>query len=425
MVETELQIERLSQLGEGVAIHEGHVVFVAGVFPGERVRARIERSGKVFRGELLSLNAVSPARRASPCPLSSTCGGCDWLELDETAQRAAKQEIVLSTLEHLGGLSRTSLDVLPMLSAGEGLGYRRRAVLHVFREGLGFFGRRSHEHVPVARCPALAAPLETLPGTLAPVLARARKELTEVHLLSADDDVAVALFADALKPKLRTLAEKLLHLQQLRGVVLSPKAGHAELFGAPVLSTPAPLRPGARLFLRPDAFSQANAAANERLVESAVEGLRPNGSEHALELYAGNGNFSLGLSARVKELVAVEVSPVSVALGQRAAREAQADNLRFVQGDSAKVAEGLLREGRRFDCLLADPPRTGAPGIGRWAEGLGVQRVVYVACDAASLARDARELTSRGFRPEALQLVDQFPQTHHVEAVMSFSRIAP
>jgi 23S rRNA (uracil1939-C5)-methyltransferase len=423
MIEADLQIERLSQLGEGVGTHEGHAVFVAGAFPGERVHARIEQVGRVRRGELLSLLTPSPARRAPPCPVSETCGGCDWLALDESAQRAAKEEIVLSTLEHLGGLSRDAFELLPMAFAGPTLGYRRRAVLHVFREGLGFFGRRSHTHVPIERCPALVAPLAELPGRLAPLLASARKDLAELHLLASGDAVAAALFAKAaLKPKLRDLGATLIREHGFQGVILIPKDGPSEQLGDPILSAPAPLREDTRLFLRPDAFSQASAEANALLVRTALELAAPEPKGRALELYAGNGNFSLALAARVQALLAVEASPLSSGLGQRAAREGRVENLRFVQGDAAKVAQGLIREGERFELLLADPPRTGAPGIGDWAQRLAVQRVVYVACDAAALARDARGLVAAGFTPERLRLVDQFPQTHHVEAVMSFTR---
>ena len=82
----------------------------------------------------------------------------------------------------------------------------------------------------------------------------------------------------------------------------------------------------------------------------------------------------------------------------------------------------MVREGERFERLLVDPPRSGSPGVGRWAAGLLVERVVYVACDPTSLARDAKELVARGYQPLALQLFDLFPQTHHVEALMVFSR---
>jgi 23S rRNA (uracil1939-C5)-methyltransferase len=98
------------------------------------------------------------------------------------------------------------------------------------------------------------------------------------------------------------------------------------------------------------------------------------------------------------------------------------ENVHFIQGDVGRAVDGLVREGERFGLLLADPPRTGAPGLARWAVQLGVRKVVYVACDPTSLARDGKALVEAGFRPEHLQLADMFPQTRHVESVLSFVR---
>jgi 23S rRNA (uracil1939-C5)-methyltransferase len=111
-----------------------------------------------------------------------------------------------------------------------------------------------------------------------------------------------------------------------------------------------------------------------------------------------------------------------VELARRTAQESKLSNIRFMLGDARKMTEGLISEGTRFDLLLVDPPRTGAPGVAAWAKKLGVRRVVYVACDPGALARDAGELEKAGFRPHTLQLVDMFPQTRHVEAVMAFAR---
>jgi 23S rRNA (uracil1939-C5)-methyltransferase len=97
-------------------------------------------------------------------------------------------------------------------------------------------------------------------------------------------------------------------------------------------------------------------------------------------------------------------------------------NVRFILGDALKVARGFVDEGQRFDCALLDPPRTGASGAGSLARDLGLARVVYVSCDAGSLARDAADFVKAGFRPASLELVDMFPQTRHIEAVMSFER---
>ena len=158
------------------------------------------------------------------------------------------------------------------------------------------------------------------------------------------------------------------------------------------------------------------------LVERALALLEPGPADSALELYAGNGAFTFALAGRTASVVAVESSALSVQLSARSSSEARVGNLRLVQGDAEKVARGLVKEGRRFDLLLVDPPRTGAPGIGPLARDLGPRRVVYVACDAGALARDAAALTAAGFRLETLQLVDMFPGTHHSETLAAFGR---
>lgn len=419
----ELTIERLGQLGEGVASWEGRTVFVPGAFPGDRVRVHLEQQGRVVRGHLRQVVAPSPDRRPSHCPRSNDCGGCDWLELSESAQRAAKQEIVLSTLEHLGRLKRDTYTVRPLLVAPRDFGYRRRAVLHVSKGQLAYFGRRSHERVPVSECGALTPVLASLPGKLAPLLKPLAKDADEVHLLSEGPKAAFAVFLTGqVTARHQEAAEAAVRALRLEGAVLVPKEGSPRLIGRPALRSLSPLRPEVPLFVRPDAFAQAHAEANVGLVTAALYELAPRETDSVLELYSGNGNFTFPLAASAASVLGVESSPVGVELAQRSAREGGVGNVRFVQGDARKVCDGLVREGRTFDLCLADPPRTGAPGLAKWMRALDVKRVVYVACDPASLARDAAGLVEVGYRPRALQVVDMFPQTHHVEAVMSFER---
>lgn len=414
----ELLIERLSKSGDGVAQHEGRAVFVSGALPGERVKAQLSEGSRVLQAELLEVLSSSPARRTPFCPLATTCGGCDWMHADELTQVAQKEEIVVSALEHLGGLERASYQRLPTVLSPEPLGYRRRASLQPVGQRLGFTGRRSHERVPVERCPALTAPLADLPATLAAALGPALKDLDEVRLLECDGRVSVSLHLKAqVKAKHRELVERLVRDGVLDGAVLLPgeAKGQPELLGAPVLEEEGVLH-------RPDGFAQANAAVNRRLVQAAVELLDVPKTGRVLELYSGNGNFTFRLAAQAAQVVAVESSGLSVTLAQKAALAAKTPNVRFVQGDCEKIAASLVKEGERFERLLVDPPRAGAEGLADWASGLLVERLVYVACDPASLARDAKRLAEKGFHPLALQLFDLFPQTHHVEAVMAFSR---
>ena len=415
----ELLVERLSKSGDGVAQHDGRAVFISGALPGERVRVDLVTSSKVSRGENVEILAPSPERRVPVCPVADRCGGCDWMQLSDDAQLRHKQEIVVSALEHLGGVERGQYELLPTVRSPEPLAYRRRAVLHPVGAQLGYFGRASHVRVPVSHCPALTPPLGEFPGKLATLLgANTLKELEEVRLLECDGAVSVSLhFKAQVRPRHREAIQLAIRDGLIDGAVLQPGdgKGQVELVGKPVLEEEGVLH-------RPDGFAQANAAVNRRLVQAACELLDARPTDRVLELYSGNGNFTFRLAPSAARVVAVESSVLSVTLAQQAALKLGVQNVRFVQGDSEKFAKGLVRESERFERLLVDPPRSGAPGIGEWASGMLVERVVYVACDPTSLARDAKELVGKGYHPLALQLFDLFPQTHHIEAVMAFAR---
>ena len=416
----DLDVERLSADGEGVARWNGRALFIAGALPGEVVRVVPSLEGKVQRGRLLEVLRPAPERIVPGCPLSESCGGCDWLHLDPAAQRRERESAVRAALERLGGLDLSRVTWLPTLAAGD-LGTRRRADLTWTGTALGYLHRRSHDPVPVAHCPALVGPLADLPGRLTPLLLPLGRRLRAVRLLEEEGKVSAALeLVGPVNPRAREVALGVVRAG-LRGVVLVPETGASEDVGRPTLREPAPLRPEVSLLLRPESFAQAHATATPILVERALDLLAPEPELSALELYAGNGTFTFALAARAGSVVAVESSPLSVRLAVTASTGAGLGNVRFVQGEAEKVCRGLVSEGRRFDLLLADPPRTGSPGLGPLARDLGVRRVVYVACDPGALARDAAGLVGAGFRLTAIQLVDMFPGTHHSETLAAFA----
>ncbi len=419
----ELSIQRLSKSGQGVGTFGGRAVFVEGALPQERVLVDLQEGGKAQRGHLVEVLSSSPARRPPACALSDRCGGCDWLHLDEVAQREAKQEILLSALEHIGGLGRGRIPVLSPIISPRQMGYRRRATMHFFGGELCFYERRSHQPVPVPRCPAMVPALEDLPARLAPILAGIAGEVTAVHLISA---ATGASFALELKKPVRSvhveLCEKAARQLGLKGAVLVPPSGSARIVGKPILRDTEERDGQPALYVRPDAFAQVNPEVNAALVRCVLDRVAPLPGERVLELFSGNGNFTFPIAAQAGEVLAVESSGAAVELARRSAREVGVSNVRFIQEDAAKTCEALIAEGARFDALVADPPRTGAHGIGSWARGLGARRAVYVGCDPAALARDCAELGGNHYSLVSVQPVDMFPQTRQVEAVIAFAR---
>jgi 23S rRNA (uracil1939-C5)-methyltransferase len=336
---------------------------------------------------------------------------------------------VRETLRRIARLDPDACGLLPILASPSPLRYRARAKLHLDRASgrLAFFRRRSHSPVPLRECHLLAPGLDALREAVGPALGEARLSPREVTLEWSDEEGrGSALLALDPTPAARERAEALLAaVPRLAGVVLRGDDGRAALAGAPVLRLArVPGRPAAgRQRSRPDVFQQANRGANALLVEAALALLRPEG-EDVLELHCGAGNFTAPLAARAGAVAAVEAQGPALDL----AREdlAGAANVRFFAGDALKLARALARErgpaARRFGAVLLDPPREGAKGIGPALRELGAPRAVYVSCDPATLARDARGCVEAGYRVAAVQPVDMFPQTHHVECVILLER---
>lgn len=425
-----LTIESLAAGGDGVGRLGGRVVFVEGAAPGDVLEVELceerERSAKARVVRRLS---DSRARVDPGCPHAATCGGCHWLHVSPSAQAHAKEQLFWDALERIGGISRSSLEARPLATSPSALRYRRRARLHLASGRLGYRARSSHALVEPAECRLLEPRLEAALIRLQAALAREGPvpRCTDVSIACDASRVAAAFHVDEVLPSSLSRAERIARSAGLDGAAVappSPKGGPVRAAGDVLLSEEAPFAAPARVYGRPDLFAQANRGANAQLVALALEGLALDcaGAKQVLELYCGAGNFTFGVARRGAQMTAVESSCEALDFARRSAREAGLGSIRFVLGEALAVASALAREGRRFDALLLDPPRAGARGVGRAAAALGVERVVYVSCDPATLARDARELSAAGFRATWGAPVDMFPQTCHVEGVLVLER---
>lgn len=419
-----LTIERLSSDGRGIAFLEGRTWFVSGALAGEQVEARVLNAhGKIVEARCERVLAASPLRRPAPCPHFGTCGGCSVQHLPYDQQLALKQRLLTEQLSRVAGVEPQEW-AAPL--SGPELGYRRRARLavrwdHKTRHlAVGFRAAASQDIVDITQCqvlvPALQPVIERLPALLrgfSKPQALGHVELyagTALALLLrhtaplADNDLAaLQAFCTELQLQLWLQGEgdpAPMQTGQTLGFALAPW--------------------GLELAYRPGDFVQVNAAVNDAMIAQALEWLAPEPGERVLDLFCGLGNFALPLAQRSREVIAVEgVAPMV----QRAADNATSNNLHntgFFQADLSQPLGSAEWAGEGFSAVLLDPPRDGAFEVVRTIRALGAQRLVYVSCNPATLARDTVELLRQGYRLKRAGILDMFPQTAHVEAMALF-----
>ncbi|SDL70258.1 23S rRNA m(5)U-1939 methyltransferase [Modicisalibacter muralis] len=426
-----LSILRLAHDGRGVARDAaGKTLFVDQALPGERVSVAVHRSRKRFdEAHVREWLQTSPERVTPACVHYTHCGGCDLQHLALEGQRRHKREVLIDQLARQG----VALASPPSILAGSAWGYRRRARLGVKVDAkgqahLGFRARGSHHLIDIEECPilvprlaALLAPLRQRLGELA-----APRQVGHIELIDGDDGVAVVVrqlranpedarawqgWAEAQGVRLALFEGRENPALRWLGCSRAPELRYTLLSEARQLT----------LEFAPGDFLQVNAEVNQALVSTALDWLRLTGAERVLDLFAGVGNFTLALAAHVAEVVAMEGSQAMV---ERLASNARRNDLHNIQARQADLARAPLLE--PFDLVVLDPPRDGAESVCRaLAESTGAgtaPRVLYVSCDAATLARDAACLVQGGYRITHAAIADMFVQTAHLESMLLFER---
>ena len=395
--------------GEGSCVArapDGRVVFVRHTLPGERVRARVtSTTAKLVRADAVEILAASPDRVTPPCPSAGPdrCGGCDFAHVALAAQRDLKARRVGEQLRRLGRIEReVTVEAVP--GDETGLGWRTRIRLHADGAGrLGYRRYRSHQVEAVTGCPVASA--ATL-GT--GVLDGHWDGFDEVEVVTGpgSDEAVIVATGPATAPVPDGVDAGLV----IGGrTVRPPSAVHARVAGF-------------TFRISPGVFWQVHAGAADLLLRAVLAAARPEAGESVVDLYAGAGLFAVPLAARV--------GPSGSVLAVERARDACADAVHNAKGmrqlrvRRASVTPHLVAHDIGAPSLIVlDPAR---PGVGpktmaALAEHAApAARIVYVSCDAASFARDARALLDAHWQLTSLRAFDIFPMTEHVELVARF-----
>lgn len=413
----------LDHQGQAVAEHQGKVVFVPGLLPGESAQVQlVENKARFARAKVVKRLSDHPERITPPCPHFARCGGCQLQFAPPTLQRTLKQDALGQVVGKLSGLTPEQW-AEPLV--GPDWHYRRRARLGARVEQgslvLGFRQEGSNRLTPIDHCPVLAEALSELISPLQTLLApmKLARHLGHIDLMLASEGPVVVL--RLLRPLRQEEQEALAAFGQARGVrMLVQGETLSELNGDSV----SPLHYGIGggrpepAFL-PGDFFQVNDAVNQAMITQAIDWLQPKPDEKGLDLFCGGGNFTLALAGHSAQVIGVEGVPAMVERARRRAEELGLAQLSFEYADlngEAPRAEWL----KKVDWVLLDPARAGAPGVMEWLAKLRPSRVLYVACNPASLGRDGKVLAQQGYRLTRLGLVDMFPHTHHLESMALF-----
>ena len=433
---TTAHIISLDYESRGVAKMDGKTIFVHNALPQEIAQIRITQHKAYFaEAQVEQIVQPSPYRRAPACPHYGDCGGCAMQHVEFTAQVAMKQRVFEEQLQRIGKVQPESL-LPPVYGTPWHYRSRTRLAVHTSANGkvvLGYQAKRSHKIVGINQCLLLPEHVSGCLGIIHDALQDMVNVQPKVGIRSVEISVGEGVTAVNIVSQKRQPENVLCALsgclnrgaggkpvwqvwQQIGNAkpqAVSPHDAPPLVFRLPEFGLTMPFQLGD--------FTQINLPLNEIMVARAVRYLDPQPHERIADLFCGLGNFTLPLAKRAAEVIGIEGS---AALTQRAVANARANglpNAQFAIADLFAATPETLAALGRFDKMLLDPPRAGAFAVVQALHAPYLpQRIVYISCNPATLARDAAVLVGKGYRFTTAGMMNLFPQTSHVEAIAVF-----
>lgn len=433
-------IRDLGVHGEGIGRVDGFTVFVPGALPGETVTVKITLLKKSYAlGKLLSIEQESPFRMVPECPVYEHCGGCQLSHLTYEGQLDMKYRRVKDVIERIAGESGNL--VRPVLPAVHPFAYRNKmavpAGLVKGKAALGCYRQGSHDIIPVSSCAIQKEENnrllqfarrfiekygisvydeKTRKGSLRHVMGRVGDDgKVMVVLVTASETLPEEKrWIEEIQKELPE-AVSLWHNIQLKpgNTILGTKIRH--LWGRETLTASLC---GLRFEVSPYSFFQVHKEQARILYEKALAYADLKGGETVIDAYCGTGTISLCLAKKAKQVIGIEIVKPAIEDAKKNAKMNHMENTEFYAADAGKFMPQLYRKGLVPDVIVMDPVRAGcSEEVLKAAAGMNPKRIVYVSCNPATFARDAKILKSEGYEIKEIQPVDMFPQTMHVETV--------
>lgn len=458
-----LTIEDIGTDGLGIGRHEGMAFFVKDALIGDKILAKIIKLKKNYGyARLIEIQEASPDRVEPRCIYARSCGGCQIQEMDYKSQLVFKQQKVREHLVRLGGFDGELVDhaMEPIVGMKEPFAYRNKAQFPIGTNEAGepvagFYAGRTHSIIANTDCalgvPANKDALVATLGYMKDCGVSAYDEKTGQGLVRHvlirygfdSKEIMVCVVANGKRlPKEEELVKRLCRIPGMAGISLNINKKNTNvilgestrtIWGEPVIEDALYLRDTSdfkrlkekRVYrISPQSFYQVNPVQAEKLYSLALEYAGLTGQETVWDLYCGIGTISLFLAGHAKWVYGVEVVPQAIEDAKENARLNGIGNVTFLEGKAEDVLAARCDEMRQADVIVVDPPRKGCDK--KCIEtmlAMRPERIVYVSCDSATLARDAKMLCDGGYEVKRWRAVDQFAHTAHVECVVLMSRV--
>lgn len=441
-------IQSVTNQGEGIAKLDGFAVFVPGAVTGDEAVIRLVKVKKNYGyGRLMQLLTSSPYRTKERCAIARRCGGCSLQHIRYEYQLELKNCYVADVLQRIGGVQ--NLELPPCVGMENPWRYRNKMVFPIGQDKqgkviFGFYAKHSHDIVPCEDC--------AIGSTLSVDIARTVVDyMNEHHLQPYEEKTGIggirrvfvrsahatgqvmAVISSRMEPDKhsQSLAERIRALSPsivsilwnvnpgINNLILGEK--NVLLWGKETITDELC---GNQFEISAHSFFQVNPAQTQRLYDKALEFAVLTGKETVMDLYCGIGTISLYAARHAKKVAGIEIVPQAIENAKQNAKVNGVENAEFFCGPAEHWMPELRKQGYQADVVILDPPRKGSDPVTLDAIcGMQPQRIVYISCDSATLARDVAYLSKCGYQLQKAQTFDQFSHSTHVECVCLLTRL--
>ncbi len=443
----EVEITNVTSSGDGIAKVESYPLFIKGGVTGDLLSVTVTKTNKTYGfARIDKILTASPNRIIPECTASKNCGGCDFMHISYEHQKEIKSNTVKNNLQRLGNAK--DFEYEEIISADKTYNYRNKAQFPIGKHNeqivCGFFSKRTHDIVP---CDSCLIQSEKINKAVQLFLKYANENKVSVYdeknhkgilrhiyvrLGNKTDEMLVVIVTNSLKPLPNedALVKALTKHKAVKGIIQNINTEKTNLVLGDknrtiwgqnwIYSKIKDLK----FKISPQSFFQVNGEQTEKLYEKALEYADITKDDTVFDLYCGVGSISLFLARSAKKVIGVEIVEKAIENAKENAKINNIANANFYAGDCGKVVDALIKKGETADVVVVDPPRKGcSEDLLSLINKISPNRLVYVSCNSATLARDIKILAEYGYTLKKACAVDLFPMSGHCEAVALLQKL--